>query len=202
MDAILLDRDGVINVNRVDHVVSWDQFRFIPGALGALRRLRAANIPVIVVTNQAIIGRGLADVETLEQMNDRLRRVVEWAGGAITDILYCPHRPEDGCDCRKPQPGLLLEAARRHNLDLRRCAIVGDAYSDIAAGLAVGCTAAMVTTGRGLAEHTSAQSAGRGGYHLMSDLAAAVDWFLGNEQAPREMPFLHDIDQNLTAASL
>ncbi|MBX6343187.1 MAG: HAD family hydrolase, partial [Thermomicrobiaceae bacterium] len=136
MDAIFLDRDGVINADRPDYVRSWEQLRILPGALEALRRLRLAGVPVFVVTNQSAVGRGLMDLAALEEIHRRLRRVVWRAGGEIRDIFYCPHRPEDGCSCRKPKAGLLLQAGQRYGLDLRRCALVGDARTDVQAARA------------------------------------------------------------------
>jgi len=182
MDALFLDRDGVINVNRSDHVKSWDQFAFVAGALSALRRLRAAGVPIVIVTNQAVIGRRMVEQEVVEDIHRRLRRAVEWAGGQVLDILYCPHAPEENCNCRKPQPGLLIEAAGRHGFDLSRCGLVGDAVTDILAGQAVGCTTVMVRTGRGKDQFQVAASMTLSDFHVSTDLSDAVDWLLVRHQ--------------------
>lgn len=183
IDALFLDRDGVINLNRSDHVKTWDQFIFVAGALSALRRLRLAGIPIVVVTNQAVIGRGMVEREVVEDIHQRLRRAVEWAGGQVLDILYCPHAPEDNCDCRKPQPGLLIEAARRYGFDLSRCALVGDAVSDIQAGQSVGCATVMVRTGRGMEQLLKTAATSLNYFHLAADLSDAVDWLLTRHES-------------------
>jgi D-glycero-D-manno-heptose 1,7-bisphosphate phosphatase len=173
--AVFLDRDGVINVNRPDHVKSWTEFEFLPGALEALARLAALNLPVIVVTNQAIVNRGMVPQPVVDEINCRMAAEIVRAGGRIDAVVYCPHRPEEACQCRKPQPGLLLEAARRYRLDLRRSVLVGDALSDIEAGQAAGCQTILVLTGRGAEQHALAARQGRNGYLVAQDLGEAVE---------------------------
>jgi D-glycero-D-manno-heptose 1,7-bisphosphate phosphatase len=147
--AIFLDRDGVINENRPDHVKGWDEFRFVPGALEALCALARFKMPIIVVTNQGAIGRRLVARETVEAIHQQMQQSVRHAGGEITDIVYCPHRPDERCRCRKPAPGLLIEAAARWRVDLARSVFVGDAVSDILAGQRARCQTVLVLTGRG-----------------------------------------------------
>src|SRR5512133_3041926 len=152
MPAVFLDRDGVINENRCDHVKSWDEFVFLPGVLEALRRLSELERPVVVVSNQAIIGRGVTSREVVDEIGRRMVEAVCAHGGRIDAVLYCPHRPEEGCRCRKPQPGLLTDAAGQMGLDLGASYLVGDAESDLGAARAAGCRPILVTTGRGAAE--------------------------------------------------
>jgi D-glycero-D-manno-heptose 1,7-bisphosphate phosphatase len=173
--AVFLDRDGVINVNRPDHVKCWAEFEFLPGALEALARLAALGLPVIVVTNQAIVNRGMVPQRMVDEINCRMAAEIVRAGGRIDAVVYCPHRPEEACQCRKPQPGLLLEAARRYRLDLRRSVLVGDALSDIEAGQAAGCQTILVLTGRGAEQHALAARQGRNGYLVAQDLGEAVE---------------------------
>ena len=172
--AVFLDRDGVINVNRPDHVKSWTEFEFLPGALAALARLAALNLPVIVVTNQAIVNRGMVPQPVVDEINCRMAAEIVRAGGRIDAVIYCPHRPEEACRCRKPQPGLLLEAARRYRLDLRRSVLIGDALSDIEAGQAAGCQTILVLTGRGAEQHALAMRQSQNGYLVAQDLREAV----------------------------
>src|SRR5512135_2006935 len=113
MRAIFLDRDGVINENRTDHVKSWEEFRFLPGALTALRWLRMAGFQVFVVTNQAIVSRGAASTRTIEDINTRMMLQVALHGGRICDVRFCPHDTGDACTCRKPLPGMLNDLAAR-----------------------------------------------------------------------------------------
>ena len=172
--AIFLDRDGVINENRADHVMAWDQFVFVRGALAGLRTLAALDVPVIVVTNQAVVGRGDLPAETLQALHDRMCRLIERHGGRITAVYVCSHRPEDGCACRKPLPGLFVEAARDHDLDLASSYFIGDALTDIAAGQAAGCTTVLVRTGRGLAQMFSPHAQPFSGFYVARDLPRAA----------------------------
>lgn len=147
--AIFLDRDGVINENSAEHIKSWDEFQFIPNAIRTIRELTETRLPIFVVTNQAAINRGLMSVDTLTDIHDRMLTIIGEAGGKITKIYYCPHDNNEHCTCRKPAPGMLLQAAEEYNLDLKKSFIVGDAWTDIAAGRAVGAHGILLMTGRG-----------------------------------------------------
>ena len=149
MRAVFLDRDGVICENRTDHVKSWDEFRFLPGAKSSLAAMSRLGLPIIVVTNQAIVGRGTVSRAVVDDIHSRMVAEVEAYGGRIYRVLCCPHRPEDGCACRKPQPGMLVQAADEMGIDLRRSYMVGDAASDLMASQRVGCRSFLVLSGRG-----------------------------------------------------
>jgi D-glycero-D-manno-heptose 1,7-bisphosphate phosphatase len=176
--GVFLDRDGVINCNRPDYVRCWADFAFLPGVLPALTRLAGLGWPVVVVSNQAVVGRGLAGQAAVDQIHERMVAAVTQAGGRIDGVLCCPHRPEDGCGCRKPQPGLLLEAATRWGLELGRSYLVGDAASDVLAAQAVGCHPVLVRTGRGIEQSRLLPDNGADGVAVVDDLAAAVSWIL------------------------
>jgi D-glycero-D-manno-heptose 1,7-bisphosphate phosphatase len=149
LTTIFLDRDGVINENRVDHVKSWDEFRFIPGALEAIAELTAAGLRIFVITNQAVVNRGIMTSSEVDAVNARMMDVIREYGGRVESVIYCPHRPEDLCNCRKPAPGLFFLAAERYQLNLTESLIIGDAFADIDAGWAAGCPGVLVLTGRG-----------------------------------------------------
>jgi D-glycero-D-manno-heptose 1,7-bisphosphate phosphatase len=149
MRAIFLDRDGVICENRSDHVKSWQEFQFLPGAKSSLVTLSKLGPPIVVVTNQAVINRGLASAKVIEDIHKRMIAEVEADGGRIDRVIYCPHRPDEGCCCRKPEPGMLLQAAQELGLDLTRSYMIGDAATDLLAGQQVGCQTFLVLTGRG-----------------------------------------------------
>jgi D-glycero-D-manno-heptose 1,7-bisphosphate phosphatase len=172
--AIFLDRDGVINHNRAAHVKSWAEFEFLPGVLQALRRLAQLGWPVVVISNQAAIGRGLVSQEAVNEIHCRMIQMVTAAGGHIDAVFYCPHRPEDGCLCRKPNPGLLLQAADELHLNLARSFLVGDAASDIDAASAVRCQPILVQTGRGREQLLLLHAQGAHGYFVADDLGGAV----------------------------
>ena len=149
MSAIFLDRDGVINYNRSDYVKSWDEFEFLPGVLEALAHLAKSPFRIVIVTNQSAIGRRLASRRGVEDIHSRMKQEICKAGGRLDAIYYCPHIPEDGCDCRKPRPGLLFMAAEEHKLDLARSWLVGDNISDVEAACAAGVQPVLVRTGQG-----------------------------------------------------
>ncbi len=180
--AVFLDRDGVLNENRADYVRTWEQVAFLPGVFQAMQRLAASPFVVVVVTNQSAVGRGLMSAETLAAINQGIVREVQQAGGRIDAVYACPHTPADGCACRKPQPGMLLAAAQALHIDLARSYLVGDAVSDMEAGLAVGCQPVLVRTGRGTKQIARLAVGGLIGTPVVADLVAAVTWILSREE--------------------
>jgi histidinol-phosphate phosphatase family protein len=144
--AIFIDRDGVINYNRNDYVKSWDEFKFIPGAKKAIKRINETDRLLILITNQSPIGRGIFTKETLDNIHFKMLNELGEAGAHIDAIYFCPHKPDDGCDCRKPKPGLILRAASDYNIDLRKSWMIGDSDSDLKAGKDAGCKTLKVTT--------------------------------------------------------
>jgi D-glycero-D-manno-heptose 1,7-bisphosphate phosphatase len=181
--AIFLDRDGVLNVNRADYVKALAEVQFIPGALAAVARATAAGWPIVVITNQSIIGRGLVTAETVAGINAHIRAAVEAAGGRLAGLYVCPHAPHETCDCRKPLPGLLHQAAAALNLDLAGSVMIGDAVSDAQAGLAAGTQAILVQTGRGAEQVGGLAAAGLARVPVLADLPAAIDWWLAHAPA-------------------
>ncbi len=147
--AIFLDRDGVINEDRPDYIKSWEEFRFIKGVPQALKKINQAGIPVILITNQSVIGRGIITEAELSAIHDRMLKEVKKAGGRISKIYYCPHHPDDHCLCRKPRIGLLKKAAKEMDLDLTKCLFVGDNLKDIQAGKRAGGRTVLVQSGQG-----------------------------------------------------
>src|SRR5688572_5747103 len=118
--AVFLDRDGVINENRANYVRVVDHVRFIPGALAAVARLAQLECAIVVVTNQSSIGRGLVTLAVSDAINAHVREHIERAGGRVEAFYVCPHAPDEGCACRKPEPGLLVGAAADLGLDTSR----------------------------------------------------------------------------------
>jgi D-glycero-D-manno-heptose 1,7-bisphosphate phosphatase len=146
--GIFLDRDGVINRERADYVKTWDEFEFLPGVLPTLRRLAALPLPILVISNQSVIGRGLVRAEAVAEIHQRALAYIQAAGGRIDAFFVCPHHPDDGCACRKPKPGLLQQAVDAYALDIHRSIFVGDAVSDFQAAQAIGCRSILVESGR------------------------------------------------------
>ena len=188
--AVFLDRDGVINENRADHVTSWSGFVPVAGALAGLRVLAALGLPIVVVTNQAIVGRDTITQAELDHLHTRMRALIARQGIEIAGVYACPHRVEDRCTCRKPQPGLLFQAAREHELDLTNSYFVGDALTDIAAGQAAGCTTVVVRTGRGRAQTCSQHAQPYTGYYVARNLRHAARFIAYDYARRRGRPCL------------
>lgn len=182
MKTIFLDRDGVICYNRPDHVKSWAEFRFLPGALEALTALSQAGCRIVVVTNQAGISRGLMTVEQVDEIHCRMSNAVAAAGGRVDRVLYCPHRPEEGCACRKPQPGLLWAAAREYPVEWDQAYLVGDHWTDVQAGLSAGCRTFLVLTGRGRRAAVAAEIRQQRGYLVSRSLNHTVKHILSDRE--------------------
>ena len=181
MALIILDRDGVINEDSDDYIKSPEEWVPIPGSLEAIARLTRAGYRIAVATNQSGVARGLFDGDTLQRIHDKMRGAVAAAGGEIAAIFFCPHGPDDGCACRKPQPGLLRDIAAHFHVDLSGVPAVGDSLRDIQAAQAVGAWPILVRTGKG--ERTVMRGEGLAGVAVYPDLAAAVDALL-RDSAP------------------
>jgi D-glycero-D-manno-heptose 1,7-bisphosphate phosphatase len=167
----VLDRDGTINVER-DHLRDPRDVALIPGAAAAIVRLREElGMGVVVVTNQADVGRGRLTVERLDDIHRRLIELLAADGAMVEAIEVCPHRPEDGCDCRKPAPGLARRAAARFGFDPAESFVIGDHTKDMAMGRSIGATTVLVRTGHGTEEEPTATASAD---HVTDDLAAAV----------------------------
>ena len=179
--AIFLDRDGVINVNRPDHVKTWHEFEFLPHALAAIRKLAASDFLIIVTTNQAAIARGLTTEAAVRDIHAQMIAEIERTGGRIDAVYFCPHHPDDKCACRKPQPGLYRQAAERFGIDLARSFVVGDAFADIAAALAIGARPVLVLTGRGHEARAQLAAHNHNGLEIVNDLWHAVAWIWREE---------------------
>jgi D-glycero-D-manno-heptose 1,7-bisphosphate phosphatase len=144
--AVFLDRDGTI-VKDVGYISDPELVELVPGAAEALAALRARGYRLVVVSNQSGIGRGYFGCGEARAVHERVVEVLERHGVELDDAQYCPHAPDDGCDCRKPRPGLLLRAARALNLDLARSVMVGNGAVDVEAGQAAGCRTILLGDG-------------------------------------------------------
>lgn len=176
--AVFVDRDGVICENREDHVKSWQEFAFIPGAIEAIASLSRAGMRVFIATNQGIVGRGLISGRTLDQIHSAMLDVLAGAGGRIEAVLVCPHHPDDRCACRKPAPGMFTEAASKYKIDLGASFVIGDHTNDLDAGRAAGTSTVLVRTGRGAAT-ARARDWTQPPDFIADDLVDAAIWILG-----------------------
>jgi len=149
MKLIILDRDGVINVDSDQFIKSPEEWKPIPGALEAIARLNQWGWRVVVASNQSGVGRGLFGMDTLNAINDKMVRSLAQVGGRLDAIFFCPHAADSTCDCRKPKPGMLLQIGERFNVDLAGVPVVGDSLRDLQAAVAAGAKPYLVLTGKG-----------------------------------------------------
>jgi D-glycero-D-manno-heptose 1,7-bisphosphate phosphatase len=174
MKLVILDRDGTINHDSDHYIKSLEEWRPIKGSLEAIARLTQAGYRIVVATNQSGIARGLFSTRTLFDIHDGLQRAAVQAGGRIDAFFFCPHKADDACQCRKPQPGMLLEVARRFNIALGDTYMVGDALRDVQAAAAAGARPVLVLTGKGLKTQTEGKLPP--GTQVFPDLAAFAEY--------------------------
>ena len=168
---VVLDRDGTINRDSAAYIKSPQEWSPLPGSAEAIARLNRAGFTVAVASNQSGLARGLFDEATLAKIHDKMHAVVREAGGEIDRVVWCPHHPDDGCDCRKPRPGLLHRLAEYYGIGLDAVPVVGDSARDLEAARAVGARPVLVRTGNG--RRTEAEGAA-GDAEVYDDLAAAA----------------------------
>lgn len=149
-EAVFLDRDGVINKKArfPDYIKSWREFTFLSGVSPAIRRLNEDGFLVVIVSNQRCVAKGIITERGLRDIHAKMARELRKAGARIDAIYYCPHDIGDNCNCRKPKPGMLIDAARKYNIDLQRSWMIGDKESDVAAGKRAGCSAILLSRKR------------------------------------------------------
>lgn len=178
--VIVLDRDGVINADSPDYIKSPAEWHALPGSLAAIARLNKAGLKVAVATNQSGIARGYYDLATLGEIHGKFCAELAATGGSIDQIAFCPHGPDDGCDCRKPQPGLLLQLAEHFACGLEHMVVIGDSARDLEAARTVGAAPVLVRTGNGRAtEKALADDPAYADLPVYDDLDAAVTSLLG-----------------------
>ncbi len=176
MQLVLLDRDGVINRESADFIKTADEWEPIPGSLEALARLHHNDIHVVVVSNQSGLARGLYDIQALNDIHQKMHQLVHKAGGHIDAVFFCPHGPDDACDCRKPMPGLLQQIASRLRVNLATTPFVGDRLSDVHAARQAGAIPVLLRSGRYRNGEINADELQDVAIH--DDLAAFVDSYL------------------------
>jgi D-glycero-D-manno-heptose 1,7-bisphosphate phosphatase len=175
MSLIILDRDGVINHDSDEFIKNPAEWEPIEGSLEAIARLNYAGYRVVVITNQSGIARGLLDVETLNRIHSKMRRMLAQVGGKIEAIFFCPHSAEDDCDCRKPHHGSFIALQNRLRVNLDNVPAIGDSLRDLQAAIAAGARPILVKTGKG--DKTLAQGIPEG-VEVYDDLASAVNALL------------------------
>lgn len=177
--AIFLDRDGVIIENRANYVRDWSDVTVFPDAIKALSNPKLENYKIVIVTNQSAVGRGIISIEAAEEINQRLVNSIRDQFGRLDGAYLCPHSPDDKCGCRKPKPGLLLQAANELSLDLKRSWMIGDAWSDVQAGQAAGVRGAIILkTGRGTEQLSMAHPKNIEDHLICDNLSHALEMII------------------------
>ncbi|MDP3083990.1 MAG: D-glycero-beta-D-manno-heptose 1,7-bisphosphate 7-phosphatase [Rubrivivax sp.] len=183
---IILGRDGILNEYRDDHVKAPEEWQSVPGAMEAVARLNHAGWHAVVATNQAGIGRGMIDMAAINAVHAHMIQELMNQGARIDAVFFCPHTPEERCDCRKPLPGMLLEIGRRYGADLGQVPMVGDTLRDLQAAQAAGCEPHLVLSGRAAAlgdEQLQQLMAQVPATRVHADLAAFADFVLRRDHA-------------------
>lgn len=173
--VLVLDRDGVINADSPDFIKSPDEWQPLPGSIEAIARASKAGFTIAIASNQSGVGRGLFDLDMLSAIHDTMIETVEAAGGRIDLIVFCPHAPDDDCDCRKPKAGLFRRIEAELGVELAGQWAIGDSLRDIEAAAAAGAQPVLVRTGNGL---RTERELGARDVKVFDDLAAAVDALL------------------------
>lgn len=189
--AIFLDRDGVLIENRSDYVLNWSHVKIYPEAIRSLSLPAIKNYKVVIVTNQSAIGRGFISLQIANGINCRLVNTIRHSGGQVDGVYMCPHKPDDGCLCRKPKPGLLFQAAKEMSLDLQHSWMIGDAWSDVQAGQSAGVRQAiLLKTGRGREQLLQSRPENITTHLIFDNLTLALDaiFTIDNTQAKGTQP--------------
>jgi histidinol-phosphate phosphatase family protein len=178
VSTIFLDRDGVINENRADYVKSWSEFSFLPGSREAIAKLTQAGHRIVVCTNQAGVARGDISKKTVEEIHHRMVTSIGEVGGKIEKVYYCPHAKDEGCACRKPRPGMLLQARDELGLDMHDAVFIGDSITDVRAGIAAGIHSVLVLSGLGLEQFRDHHQEVNGQFRISMNLKHATELVL------------------------
>jgi len=179
--TVFLDRDGVINHDSDAYIKQPAEFHFIPKSPEAIALLNVKGFQVILITNQSAVGRGMISGQILDAIFKKMTHGVEQAGGRIKDIFFCPHAPDQGCGCRKPKPGMILQAVDRHGIDLNKAIMVGDSAKDIECGKNAGCAATLlVKTGNWEKALAALKKKSLAPDFLARDLYEAACWITAN----------------------
>lgn len=185
-----LDRDGVLNVERKDYVKSWDEFQWLPGAQESVAFLNSNHIPVYIISNQSAVCRGIISIDMLHTIHRALQNELQKKGAHIDGIYVCPHAPEMRCACRKPEPGLFLQAAKEHHITLSDAWFIGDSKTDLLAGKRAGTHVILIRTNQNNIDSNDELAAD----YTCNSLAEAVDFLIKNYNSPQRR---EDAEENI-----
>jgi histidinol-phosphate phosphatase family protein len=171
--VVFLDRDGTVSRDSLDHIKSWEEFHFLPNGKEGVSFLTKHDFKIIFITNQSVIARGMVTPKELDFIHNNMVKEIEASGGKVEKIYFCPHHPDDGCNCRKPRPGLLLKAIDENDVDPSKSYMVGDRIMDVQVGRSVGCKTVLLKNDRGLKELEKADIKPD---YIADDLLDAAKW--------------------------
>jgi len=194
--AVFLDRDGTIN-QEIHYLTDPRDLELLPSVAEAIKMLNEAKFEVIIVTNQSAIARGLLTKRKLEEIHNRLLKILNDKGAKIDAIYYCPHHPDENCTCRKPKSGLIFKASKEHSIDLSESYVVGDKLIDIKSGRNAGCKAILVLTGYGKTELPEKIEFGTDFQYIADNLYDAAVWIVKNINERRETTTSQNISLSL-----
>jgi D-glycero-D-manno-heptose 1,7-bisphosphate phosphatase len=179
--VVFLDRDGTINRDFREYIKGREEFEFLPGSLDAIKNLTLNGFANFVITNQSAVARNLISLEELDSLHHMMTEAAAQSGGEIKDVFYCPHRPGAGCDCRKPEPGLIYQARDKYGIELGGTTMVGDSAKDIECARRAGCGQAVLVKS-GLDGDVEKELETRQLYadYVAKDLYEAAEWIIGH----------------------
>ena len=181
--VVFLDRDGVINRDSPDYIKSWAEFHFLPGSITAIKNLTDKGFAPIIITNQSAVNRHLITEKKLADIHAKMKAAIRYCGGEIKDIFFCPHTPEESCNCRKPKPGLIHEAQRKYEIDLAAAAMIGDNSKDIECARNAECAyAGLVKTGNGIEAEKTLAAKNILPDFVAHDLHQAAKWLISQQK--------------------
>ncbi|MCF8069647.1 MAG: D-glycero-beta-D-manno-heptose 1,7-bisphosphate 7-phosphatase [Desulfobacterales bacterium] len=181
---VFLDRDGVINRDSPYYIKSWAEFEFLPGSLDAIKRLTQNGFTIIIITNQSVVNRKMVSPDDLQYIFEKMCESISMDGGVIKDIFFCPHTPDDDCNCRKPEPGLINKACQKYDIDPSDSVMVGDSVKDIQCARNAGCgKAILVKTGNGIESENILAHIQSAPDFVANNLSDAADWIIKNHPA-------------------
>ena len=176
--AVFLDRDGTIN-EEVNYLSRIEQVKILPNSAKAIKLLNDNGFKIIIITNQSGVARGYFSIERLEEINNHLKNELLKENAIIDAIYYCPHHPDDLCQCRKPKTGLIERARDEHDVDLSSSFVIGDKILDLETGRKMGCKTILVLTGYGSDEVKEKEKWKFRPDQIVQDLYEAAIWILG-----------------------
>ena len=178
--VVFVDRDGTINQDSAAYIKDWSEFEFLPRSIEALHDLTAAGFTIIVITNQSAVGRKLISTVGLDRIHSNMKAAVKSGGGDISDIFLCPHLPDDNCECRKPAPGLIMQAHQKYHIDLPASVMIGDSARDIESAHNAGCGySILVKTGHYQEAQMRLADMNLDVDYVAADLYDAAKWVMG-----------------------